>query len=78
MFKVDLDNKALVSPALSESGNIRMYTSHHWISDWWKSEFNLFDSKIEYRNDGGDQESVAGSAGDIITLHFDDNTGSIE
>lgn len=78
LFKVDLDNKALISPALIKDDNIRMYTSHHWISDWWKAEFNLFDTKIEYRNDGGDQESVAGSIGNVITLHFDDNTGSIE
>lgn len=78
IFEIDLANKALVSPELSADGNIRMYTSHHWISSWWNAEFNVFDSKIEYRNNGGDQESVAGKAGNVITLNFDTNTGSFK
>ena len=68
----------LISPALSASGNVRMYVSHSWIPDWWNSEFNVFGTNIEYRNDGGDQAAVPGTAGQKVTLHFDDNTGSIK
>ncbi len=77
-FTIDNNAKTLVSPALVASANIRMYTEHSWIPDWWNAEFNVFDGKILYRNAGGDQEAVEGQAGQIITLHFDDNTGSIE
>lgn len=78
LFTIDLENKKLVSPALPANGNIRMYTSHAWISDWWHAEFNVFDGQILYRGAGGDQEAVPGTAGQIISLMFDDNTGSIE
>jgi hypothetical protein len=77
-FTVDNTAKTLVSPALPASANIRMYADHSWIPDWWNAEFNVFDGVIEYRNDGGDQEAVPGTAGQVITLHFDDNTGTIE
>ena len=33
---------------------------------------------LEYRNDGGDQEAVAGTTGQVVTLWFDNNTGSID
>ncbi len=76
-FAVDNENKAIISPRLPADGNIRMYAAHSWISDWWHAEFNVFDGKIEYRNDGGDQEAVPGTEGQQIMLYFDDNTGSI-
>ncbi len=78
LFTVDHAEKLVISPPLPESGNIRMYTAHQWIPDWWNAEFNVFDGVIEYRGSGGDQAPVAGTAGQVITLHFDDNTGSIE
>jgi len=77
-FTIDNDAKTLVSPALPSSGNIRMYADHSWIPDWWNAEFNVFDGQILYRDAGGDQEAVPGEAGQVVTLHFDDNTGSIE
>ncbi len=77
-FAVDNSAKTLISPALSANGNIRMYAAHSWIPYWWNAEFRLNGTSIEYRNDGGDQEPVAGTMGQIITLHFDDNTGSIQ
>ncbi len=77
-FAIDLDNKWVVSPALVANGNIRMYTSHAWIPDWWNAEFNVFDGKILYRGSGGDQEAVPGTAGQVIKLQFDDNVGIIE
>lgn len=78
LFTIDLENKAMISPALAEDGNIRMYANHAWIPAWWNAEFNVFDGVIEYRNDGGDQAAVAGTAGQIVTLSFDDNTGSVQ
>jgi hypothetical protein len=77
-FEVDNANKVLISPRLPASGNIRMYAAHSWIPDWWHAEFNVFSGKIEYRGAGGDQEAVPGTAGQVITLSFDDNTGTIE
>jgi hypothetical protein len=77
-FVVDNAAKTLTSPALVADGSIRMYAQHNWIQDWWNAEFNVFDGKILYRNDGGDQEAVAGTTGQVITLMFDDNTGTIQ
>jgi hypothetical protein len=77
-FTVDNTEKTVTSPALSASANIRMYAYHAWIPAWWNAEFNVFSGVIEYRNDGGDQAAVPGTAGQVITLHFDDNTGSIQ
>lgn len=77
-FTVDDAAKTITSPALPAAGNIRMYAAHSWIPAWWNAEFNVYSGVIEYRNDGGDQEAVAGTVGQVITLHFDDNTGTIE
>lgn len=78
LFAVDNAAKTVTSPALPTTGNIRMYANHAWIPAWWNAEFNVFDGVIEYRNDGGDQEAVPGTAGNVITLRFDDNTGTIQ
>lgn len=78
LFTTDLTAKTLTSPALPAAGNIRMYASHPWLGDWWHAEFNVYGTTITYRNDGGDQTAVPGTAGQVITLHFDDNTGSIK
>ena len=78
LFVEDKTAKTLTSPALVANGNVRMYVSHAWIADWWHSEFNVFGTTIEYRNDGGDQAAVPATAGQKVTLHFDDNTGSIK
>lgn len=78
LFTVDNTAKTLVSPAISAVGNIRMYVSHPWIPAWWNAEFNVYGAEIQYRNDGGDQTAVPGVVGKTVTLHFDDNTGSIQ
>ncbi|MEA3504419.1 MAG: SusF/SusE family outer membrane protein [Bacteroidota bacterium] len=78
LFTIDNDAKTVTSPALTADGAIRMYVSHEWIPAWWNAEFNVYTTAIEYRNDGGDQEAVNGTAGQVVTLHFDDNTGAIE
>jgi len=77
MYTVDNTAKTLTSPALSADANIRMYAHHAWIPAWWNAEFNVFTGEIQYRNDGGDQDAVAGTTGQVITLTFDDNTGAI-
>ena len=52
-------------------------TPNGWI-DWWKTEFVYFDGKIAYRGAGGDQERVAVSAGQKITLDFNAGTVTVE
>lgn len=46
--------------------------------DWWKSEFIIFDGKIEYRGQGDDQDRVAGNAGQHLYLNFTKETGEIK
>lgn len=46
--------------------------------DWWKSEFMVFDGKIEYRSTGGDQARVAGKVGQQLHLNFAKGTGEIK
>ena len=77
-FIVDDTEKTVTSPPLVADGNIRMYADHAWIPDWWHAEFNVYDGVIEYRGDGGDQPAVPGTAGQVVTLMFDNNTGTIE
>ncbi len=77
-FTVDDEAKTVTSPALPADGDIRMYAAHPWIPDWWHAEFNLYEGTIEYRGAGGDQPAVPGTAGQVITLMFDDNTGTIQ
>lgn len=56
---------------------MEQYVDHPWIAAWRNAEFNVNGTKIKYRNDGGDQTAVPGTAGQVIILHFDNNTGSI-
>jgi hypothetical protein len=77
-FAVSEDGKALTMTVPAD-GNIRMYAeSTAATSDWWTREFNVFEGKIEYRGNGGDQPAVAVTAGQVVTLNFADNTGSIQ
>ena len=59
-----------VKPSTEKAG----ITPNGWY-DWWKTEFVYFDGKIAYRGLGGDQERVAVTAGDKITLDF--NAGTV-
>jgi hypothetical protein len=77
-FTVDNTEKTLISPALTATANVRMYVDHSWIGDWWQAEFVLVGGDIVYRNNSNDDPpAFPGTAGQVITLHFDDNTGSI-
>lgn len=46
--------------------------------DWWKSEFMVFNNKIVYRGNGGDQERVINAVGQKLYLNFGTDTGKIE
>ena len=74
------EGTTLVSPATVADGNIRMYTAAPSAItgvDWWQMEYNVFDGVIVYRAAGGDQEAVAATAGQKVTLDFNAGTGSI-
>ena len=51
-------------------------TPEGWI-DWWKTEYVFFDGKIAYRGKGSDQERVAVTAGQVITLDFNSGTVTV-
>lgn len=76
-----LQGDLFVSPSTVAADELRMYVQlpdsiEGW--DWWQSEFMIFDGKIFYRGNGGDQERVVVSAGQVVKLNFKDNTGTIE
>ena len=72
-----------VSPAFAKSvpggdgDGVRAYVKIEGF-DWWKTEFMVFDGKIKYRGAGGDQDRVAGSAGQKLYLNFANDTGEIK
>ena len=51
-------------------------TGNGWF-DWWKTEYVFFDGKIAYRGLGGDQERVAVTAGQKLTLDFNAGTATL-
>ena len=78
LFAVAADGTASIStPA---AGNLRMYAAYSGAEagNWWQMEFNIYDGKIVYRAGGGDQEAVAVTAGQTVTLDFNSEAGSIE
>jgi len=79
LFTVDNANKKLsISKTLAATDGLRMYAWHSYFSDWWRSEFNIFSDKIEFRGNNGDQEKVGVAAlPTVIELNFMDNTGTI-
>lgn len=66
-----------VSPAFKADGEIRAYVKVPG-NDWWHSEFMVFNGEISYRGKGGDQERVAGKAGQKFYLNFATGKGSIK
>lgn len=66
-----------VSPAFKADGEIRAYVKIPG-NDWWHSEFMVFNGEIVYRGKGGDQERVAGKAGQKFYLNFATGKGSIK
>ena len=48
-------------------------------AEWWKAEFIVYDKKIAYRGNGGDQTPrVAGAVGQKVYLNFTKETGEIK
>jgi hypothetical protein len=85
LFTVNNTDKVLVSTPATTAGNLRMHTAATTLTKedgnpvpWWQAEFNVIDSKIEYRGTGGDQASVPVTAGQKATLNFSTGAGSIQ
>ncbi len=71
-------DKTLTATAAA-AGNLRMYAKvPDNAGNWWQSEFNIYDGKIVYRADGGDQDAVPVTAGQTVTLNFNEGTGVIK
>ncbi len=81
MFTVDNANEKLtITKDLVAAKNLRMYAwmDKGWFTDWWQSEFNIFNGVIEYRGTGNDQAPVVTIGGSTtIDLNFKTNTGSV-
>lgn len=78
LFTFDDAAKTVTSPAvIADATGHRMYADHPWIPSWWQAEFVLNGTNLEYRNDGGDPVNYPVTAGQVITLTFDSNTGVI-
>jgi hypothetical protein len=75
-FAVAADGTATITTP--KAGNLRMYVPADGAGNWWHSEFNIYDGAIVYRAGGNDQEAVAVTAGQIITLDFNNEAGSIK
>lgn len=79
----DTFNASFVSPAFAASvpggdgDGVRAYVKIPTF-EWWKSEFMVFDGKIEYRANDGDQARVAGKAGQQLYLNFATGEGEIK
>ena len=72
-------NDYFVSPAFAagHAEGARAYVKIDGF-DWWKSEFMVFDGKLEYRGAGGDQDRVPVTAGQKLYINFTNDTGRIE
>lgn len=76
-----LQGDLYVSPAVNTSDQLRIFVEIPGLepaNDWWKTEFIILNGQISYRGNGGDQERVAVTAGQIVKLNFKNNTGTIE
>ena len=84
LFTVDNTAKTITSPAVLKAGNVRMYATCPLSqldtpkADWWQMEFNVINSKIEYRGKGGDQAAVPVTVGQKAVLNFSTGVGSIQ
>ncbi len=77
-FALDADGRTVSATTIAD-GNLRIYVESSIAkSDWWTREFYLNDGVIEYRALVGEQGGPAVTAGQVITLDFNNNTGSIK
>ncbi len=80
-FKLDAANKKMYLTKSLLGGELRLHVTHPYISgsDWWHAEFIFLNGKIEYREDGNDQERVNINGGEqTIELDFINQTGKIK
>ncbi len=73
------DSGSFVSPEFKNDSDaeVRAYVKINGY-DWWKSEFMVFNKKLEYRGTGNDQERVTGKKGQRLYINFLDSTGEIK
>lgn len=87
--KFEADGQVLKATVTNDSEAVRLATKVYpsapidgvttgngWI-DWWKTEYVFFDGKIAYRGKEGDQTRVAVTAGQVITLDFNNGTATV-
>ncbi len=78
LFAAGEDGKT-VSATLAADGQIRMFAASGIANtDWWTREFIFFNGEIAYRGNGGDQERVNGTAGQVVTLDFNAGTATLQ
>lgn len=84
LFTVDNTAKTITSPAFTNNGELRIHTTSPLAVkdeapvDWWQMEFIVLDGKIAYRANGNDQDRVAVTAGQKVSLNFQAGTGTIK
>lgn len=65
--------------ATLKGGNLRMYCDvTYYATDWWRMEFNVYDGKIVFRGDGGDQAPVPVTEGAVVELDLTNQTAVIK
>lgn len=80
-FNVDNSNKLISLLKLLEGGSVRMYAwqDKGWFTQWWHSEFNVYNGRIVYRGNGLNLEPVGVIPGfHTIELDFINGEASIE
>lgn len=82
LFSADNTNEVLTITRDLAADELRIYAWYEgdWFTDWWQSEFMIFDGQIEFRGAGDDQDRInINSDGEYtIELDFRNDEGSIE
>lgn len=79
LFTVDNENMVIKFTDVPADGDLRMYAAATTLAaDWWQAEFIILEGNIVYRGTGNDQERVAVTTGQDVTLNFMEGTGAIE
>lgn len=82
LFTVDNDNEVVTITRELEADELRIYAWYEgdWFTDWWQSEFMIFDGQIEFRGAGDDQDRVHIPADGEYTIELDfrSDEGSLE
>ena len=77
LFDVDNENEFVTITRELEAAELRMYVwfDKGWFTDWWQSEFMIFDNEIEFRAAGGDQDRVNHDEAREYTFDLNCRTG---